>query len=228
MNDFFIYFFLVVFGSMVGGSVAGLFIIQLYKRNFHKPKLYFKDVQILPAKGDILENTITWGGIVLTADICNDSEYWAYNVRIEDIYAEFSPNSKPVLLGKVQLKLATDLPQNIEGKVHGLDGQLHNLGPKSKMTTSIRILTRKEVSLDDYKNLIKELRMIQIKARLLYDNSHGQIAKTYFWLDFRNVNFVNSFKSSSTVKLKRRNKGKQNRSEIKIRNKTFDLHTESI
>ena len=180
MAEFFSNFALVVIGAFAGGTAAGIFILYFIRKFFYRPKLYFKNVKIVPTKGDIEKNKFKWGGLIFTGDLCNDSDFWAYNVRIQDIYAEFLPNANVKLLSKVPLRLATDLPRPDNYKYFHKNTQLQNIKPGSSISTSIRILTKEHISLDDFKQLIKELKMIQIRTRLIYENAAGYKLGTYF------------------------------------------------
>lgn len=193
MIDFFSNFLIVLTGALVGGTTAGIFILIQIKRNFFKPKLFFKNVQILPTKGEIDGNHFTWGGLILSGELQNDSDYWAYNVRLDDIYAEFLPNSRIKIANSTPLRLVTDLPrsENMYNAKH--NAQLQNIKPGDRISVSIRILTKTAIALKDYKQLITEMRMIQIKSRIAYENSAGYKADTLFWFDFQNSRFVNLF-----------------------------------
>lgn len=193
MADFIGNFFLIIIGAFTGGALAGVIVIFQIKKHFFRPKLYFKNVQIVPSKGDITEDKFKWGGLIFTGDLCNDSDYWAYNVRIKDLYAEFLPKTRVKLLDKTPLRLATDLPRVDNYKYFQANTQLQNIKPGGKISSSIRILTKKEISLKDYKQLIKELKMIHIRTRLIYENSAGHKVGTYFWLDFQYARFINFF-----------------------------------
>ena len=59
MTNFLGDFILIVIGAFVGGILAGVFIILQIKRNFFRPKLYFKNVQIVPTKGDVIGENFT-------------------------------------------------------------------------------------------------------------------------------------------------------------------------
>lgn len=225
MIEFFNTFFIVLFGALFGGIFAGIFITYQIRRNFFKPKLYFKNVQIVPTKGDIEGNLFTWGGLIFTGDLCNDSENWAYNIRIDDIYAEFLPNSKTKLVNKTPLRLATDLPRSENLEYFHNNTQLQNIKPGDKLTTSIRILTKTAIPLSDYKQLITELKMIQIKTKVVYENSAGFRADTMFWLDFQYARFVNLFgKRSSPLQLW--NGSKFSSQKPKVKNKKVEIETE--
>ncbi len=226
MIDILNYFFTSLLGSLVGASLAAIILLYFIKRNFFKPKLYFKNIQILPTKGDIEGNYFTWGGLIFTGELHNDSEYWAYNVHIEDIYAEFHPKAKTRIVNKSPLRLATDLPRIENMMYFQKNAQLQNIKPGDKITTSIRILTKKRISLDDYKQLIKELRMIQIKTRIVYENSPGFKSKTLFWLDFQNSRFVNLF-GRKYKENQIWNKGNQDlKTPIRIKSKIIEIETE--
>ena len=219
-------FFLFVLGATTGGIIAGVFIIYQIKKNFFRPKLYFKNIQIVPTKGEIIGKNFKWGGLIFTGELSNDSDYWAYNVRIQDIYAEFLPKTKTKLLNKMPLRLATDLPRLDNYKYFQNNTQLQNIKPGDKITTSIRILTKKEISLTDYKQLIKELKMIQIRTRLIYENSSGFKSGTYFWLDFQYARFINLFGRGLTNNHKWTNGTDMGKSIIKIKSKIIEIETE--
>jgi hypothetical protein len=193
MIEFLSNFLIVLTGAFVGGAIAGIFILVHIKRNFFKPKLYFKNVQILPTKGDIDGNHFTWGGLILTGELHNDSDYWAYNVRLDDIYAEFLPNARITIVNSTPLRMVTDLPRSENMSNFQNSTQLQNIKPGDKISVSIRILTKRAIALKDYKQLIMEMRMIQIKTRIVYENSAGFLADTLFWFDFQHSRFVNLF-----------------------------------
>jgi hypothetical protein len=226
MIDFLIDLILVLIGALAGASIAGLIIIYFVKRNFFKPKLYFKNVQILPTKGDIEGNYFNWGGLIFTGELHNDSDYWAYNVHIEDIYAEFNPKFKTRIVNKIPLRLATDLPRAENIMYFQKNAQLQNIKPGDKIRTSLRILTKKRISLDDYKQLIKELRMIQIKTSLAYENSSGFKSKTLFWLDFQHSRFVNLFGRRNTEYQIWNKKKQESKGQVRIKSKIIDIETE--
>jgi len=222
MSDFLI----TLSGAITGGVIAGLLIIYLIKRNFFKPKLYFKNIQILPSKGDIEGNQFTWGGLVFTGELHNDSDHWAYNVRIDDIYAEFLPKTKAKIIHKTPLRLASDLPRT-ENLMYFLGNtQLLNIKPGDKITTSIRILTKKRISINDYKQLIKELRMIQIKTKIVYENSAGFKSNTLFWLDFQYARFVNLFGKKYSDTQSWKSSKPEAKTPIKIKSKIIEIETE--
>jgi hypothetical protein len=228
MIEFFSDFFVVLTGVLAGGILAGIFIIYQIRRNFFKPKLYFKHVQILPTKGDIEGNVFTWGGLIFTGDLHNDSDYWAYNVRIDDIYAEFQPQSKTKLVNKTPLRLATDLPRSENLSYFHNNTQLQNIKPGDKISTSIRILTKTAIPLSDYKQLITELKMIQIKAKIVYENSAGFRADTLFCLDFQYAKFVNLFgKRAPGDQLWKKIKSNP-RKPIKVKSKIIEIETEPL
>jgi hypothetical protein len=193
MIDFFSNFLIVLTGAIIGGGTAGFFILIQIKRNFFKPKLYFKNVQILPTKGEIDGNHFTWGGLILTGELHNDSDYWAYNVRLDDIYAEFLPNTRITIVNSTPLRMVTDLPRSENISSFQNSTQLQNIKPGDNISVSIRILTKRAVALKDYKQLITEMRMIQIKTRIVYENSAGFLSNTLFWFDFQHSRFVNLF-----------------------------------
>ena len=226
MADFFGDFFLVLIGAFSGGALASVIIIYQIKRNFYRPKLYFNNVQVIPTKGDVEGDKFKWGGLIFTGDLCNDSDYWAYNIRIHDIYAEFLPNARVKLLDKTPLRLATDLPRIDNYKYFHANTQLQNLRPGGKISTSIRILTKKEISLKNYRQLIKELRMIHIKTKLIYENSSGYKTGTYFWLDFQYARFINYFgKGLANRSFLKNGKGEYS-SKFKIRSKIIEIESE--
>jgi hypothetical protein len=193
MFDFFSILFSIFVGAVLGGIVAGFFILYQIKRNFFKPRLYFKNMQISPVKGDIEGKQFSWGGLILNGEIYNDSEYWAYGLRIEDIYAEFLPTAKSTLVGKSPLRMLTDLPQLGKTIIPASNESSYNIRPGEHISTSIRIITKNPVLVSDYKNLIKELRMIQLKLQLFYINSSGHHAGTLFWIDLESARFTNIF-----------------------------------
>lgn len=193
MFDFFSMLFSIFLGAVLGGIAAGLFVLHQIKRNFFKPRLYFKNMQISPVKGDIEGKRFSWGGLILTGDIFNDSEYWAYGLCLEDIYAEFLPSAKSTLLSKSPLRMVTELPQLGKSSIPSATESSYNIGPGEHISTSIRIITRYPVLVSDYKNLIKELRMIQLKLQLSYSNSSGHSAGTLFWIDLESARFTNIF-----------------------------------
>ena len=219
-------FFFILLGSFAGGATAGLLIIYLIKRSFFKPKLYFKNIQILPSKGDIENDQFTWGGLVFTGELHNDSDYWAYNVRIDDIYAEFLPKTTTKIVHKIPLRLATDLPRTENLMYFQSNTQLVNIKPGEHITTSIRILTKKSVSLNDYKQLIKELRMIQIKTKVIYENSAGFTSNTLFWLDFQHTRFINFFGRKHTDNQIWKRTKSDAKTSIKIKSKIIEIETE--
>lgn len=226
MTSFFSDFFFIVLGACAGGILAGMFILYQIKRNFFRPKLYFKNIQIVPTKGEVVEDKFKWGGLIFTGDLCNDSDFWAYNVRIHDIYAEFLPDARVKLLSRIPLRLATDLPRQDNYKYFQNNTQLQNIKPGDKITTSIRILTKKEISLSDYKQLIKELKMIHIRSRIIYENSAGFKTGTYFWLDFQYARFINLFDRGLTTSNHLKNGHDEPQSKIKIRSKIIEIETE--
>jgi hypothetical protein len=226
MTNFLGDFILIVIGAFVGGILAGVFIIFQIKRSFFRPKLYFKNVQIVPTKGDVIGENFKWGGLIFTGELCNDSDYWAYNVRIHDIYAEFLPKSRVKLLSKVPLRLATDLPRLENYRYFQNNTQLQNIKPGAKINTSIRILTKKEISLVDYKQLIKELKMIQIRTRLIYENAAGFKAGTYFWLDFQYGRFINLFGKGLANNYQWKNGMNEGKSKLIIKSKIIEIETE--
>ncbi len=226
MTSFFGDFILIVIGAFAGGILAGTFIIFQIKRHFFRPKLYFKNVQIVPTKGDVIGENFQWGGLIFTGELCNDSDYWAYNVRIHNIYAEFLPKSKVKLLSKIPLRLATDLPRLENYRYFQNNTQLQNIKPGEKITTSIRILTKKEISLVDFKQLIKELKMIQIRTRLIYENSAGFKSGTYFWLDFHYGRFINLFGKGLANNYQWKNGMNEGKSKLTIKSKIIEIETE--
>lgn len=226
MADFFSNFFLVVIGALSGGALASLIIVYQIRKHFFRPKLYFKNVQVIPTKGEVAGDKFKWGGLVFTGDLSNDSDYWAYNVRIHDIYAEFMPNARLKLLDKTPLRLATDLPRIDNYKYFHANTQLQNIKPGEKITTSIRILTKKEISLKNYKQLIKELRMIHIKTKVIYENSSGYQTGTYFWLDFKFARFINYFGTRLTSNNFPKNGKTDVDSKFKIKSKIIEIESE--
>jgi hypothetical protein len=226
MTSFLGDFLLTVTGALAGGVLAGIFIIYQIKKNFFRPKLYFKNVRIVPTKGDVEGEKFKWGGLIFTGELCNDSDYWAYNVRIHDIYAEFLPDAKVKLLSKVPLRLATDLPRLENYKYFQNNTQLQNIRPGDKISTSIRILTKKEISLADYKHLIRELKMIQIRTRLIYENTSGFKSGTYFWLDFQYGRFVNIFGNGLANTHQWKNGSDVGKSKLTIKSKIIEIEAE--
>jgi hypothetical protein len=226
MTNFFGDFLLIVIGAFAGGALAGIYIIYQIKKNFFRPKLYFKNVRIVPTKGEINGEYFKWGGLIFTGELCNDSDYWAYNVRINDIYAEFMPNAKVKLLSKVPLRLATDLPRLENYGYFQNNTQLQNIKPGDKITTSIRILTKKEISLGDYKQLIRELKLIQIRTRLIYENSSGFKSGTYFWLDFQYGRFVNIFGNGLANNYQWKNGADESKTKFTIKSKIIEIEAE--
>jgi len=191
MIDFLLYFLLAIVAIAVGGLVAGYALFFLLRNTFHSPKLYFRNIQIVPTKGDLQGEDFKWGGLTFTGELCNDSEHWAYNVMIKSVSAELLLKSPIVILDKTPLRLLTELPRNGSG----LPGsaQVFNIKPGGQITTSIKIITRKEVAIHDFKLLVQELRMVQLKLRLAYDNIGGGTAFTYFWLDLQHARFIHFF-----------------------------------
>lgn len=226
MTDFLSNFFLIVLGATTGGILVSLFVIIQIKRHFFRPKLYFKNVQIVPTKGDVSGDKFKWGGLIFTGDLCNDSDYWAYNVRIKDLYAEFLPNARVKLLDKTPLRLATDLPRTDNYKYFQANTQLQNIKPGDKIKTSIRILTKKEISLSDYKQLIKELKMIHIRTSVAYENSSGHKVGTYFWLDFQYARFINFFGKGLNSGNFLKNGQNEPNGTIKIKSKIIEIEAE--
>ncbi|MCG8310200.1 MAG: hypothetical protein MI975_22570 [Cytophagales bacterium] len=226
MVDFLGNFFLVVIGAFSGGALASLMIVYQIKKNFFRPKLYFKNVRVIPTKGDVEGDKFKWGGLIFTGDLCNDSDYWAYNIRIHDVYAEFLPNARVKLLDKTPLRLATDLPRLDNYKYFQANTQLQNLMPGDKINTSIRILTKEEISLKDYKQLIKELRMIHIKTKVIYENSSGHKTGTYFWLDFQFARFINYFGKGLMNNAFLKNGKNETGGKFKIKSKIIEIESE--
>lgn len=226
MADIFSNLFLIIIGAFAGGALAGIVIIYQIKKHFFRPKLYFKNVQIVQTKGDISEDKFKWGGLIFTGDLCNDSDYWAYNVRIQDLYAEFLPNTRVKLLDKTPLRLATDLPRTDNYKYFQANTQLQNIKPGDKINTSIRILTKKEISLKNYKQLIKELKMIHIRTKLIYENSAGHKVGTYFWLDFQYAKFINFFGKGLFNNNILKNGHSEPNGKIKIKSKIIEIEAE--
>lgn len=226
MTDFFGNFILVMFGALFGGTLAGVFVLFQIKKNFFRPKLYFKNIEIVPTKGDVKGNKFKWGGLIFTGDLCNDSDYWAYNVRIQDIYAEFLPKSRVKILNKTPLRLATDLPRLENYRYFQKNTQLQNIKPGDKIRSSIRILTKSEISLKDYKQLISELKMIQIKTRLIYENSSGFKSGTYFWLDFKYSRYINMFGKGISNNNQWKNGLNEGKSKLIIKSKIIEIEAE--
>ena len=226
MADFFGNFFLILIGAFSGCVLASLIIIHRIRKNFYRPKLYFKNVNVIPTKGDVDGDKFKWGGLIFTGDLCNDSDFWAYNIRIHDIYAEFLPDARVKLLEKIPLRLATDLPRIDNYKYFQANTQLQNIKPGDKISTSIRILTKKEISLKNYKQLIKELRMIHIKTKLIYENAAGYKSGTYFWLDFQYARFVNYFGKGLTSKNFLKNGKGDTPSKFRIKSKIIEIESE--
>jgi len=226
MTDFFGNFFLIVLGAFTGGILVSIFVIYQIKKHFFRPKLYFKNVQVVPTKGDVSGNKFKWGGLIFTGDLSNDSDYWAYNIRIKDLYAEFIPNARVKLLDKTPLRLATDLPRLDNYKYFHANTQLQNIKPGDHIKTSIRILTKKEISLADYKQLIKELRMIHIRTKVIYENSSGHKVGTYFWLDFQYARFINFFGKGLINNNFLKNGQSEPNGKIKIKSKIIEIEAE--
>ena len=226
MTDFLGNFFLVVVGAFFGGALAGVVIIIQIKKYFFTPKLYFKNIQIVPTKGDVIGDRFKWGGLIFRGDLCNDSSYWAYNVRIYDIYAEFLPKFKVRLLSKIPLRLATDLPRLENYKYFQRNTQLQNIKPGDKIRTSIRILTRTEISLKDYNQLIRELKIIQLRTRLIYENSSGFKSGTYFWLDFQYSRYINLFGRGILNNKDWKNGMNEGKSKFVVKSKIIEIETE--
>ncbi|MCK5469462.1 MAG: hypothetical protein KAI99_13155, partial [Cyclobacteriaceae bacterium] len=95
-----------------------------------------------------------------------------------------------------------------------------------KIRTSIRILTRKEISLADYKQLIKELKIIQIRTRLIYENSSGFKSGTYFWLDFQYSRYINLFGNGFLNNKQWKNGINDGRSKLIVKSKIIEIKTE--
>ena len=193
MAEFFINLFLFILAAGVAGYVMSFFVVRAIKRNLNRPKLYIKNIKITPAKGEMLESRFTWAGLIINADICNDSDHWAYNLRIHDIYAELHPDAKPELLDAIPLRLHTDLPTLDSAAHFQKNTQLLNLKPNTKSNTTIRILSKEEISLGEYQQLIRELKMVLVKIHLDYTNASGNRFGSYFWLDFKHARFINRF-----------------------------------
>jgi hypothetical protein len=191
MIDFLLYFLLAIVAIAVGGLIAGYVLFLLLRNTFHSPKLYFRNIQIVPTKGDLDGDYFKWGGLTFTGELCNDSEHWAYNVMIKSVSAELLLKSPVVILNKIPLRLVSELPRSGSG----LPGsaQVFNIKPGGQITTSIKIITRKDVSIHDFKHLVQELRMVQLKLRLGYDNIAGGTVFTYFWLDLQHARFIHFF-----------------------------------
>ncbi len=177
----------------IGSSLAGLLAFFFVGKNFFRPRIYIKNVQVLPVKGDIEGNRFLWGGLVFTGDLYNDSEYWAYNVLAGDIYAEFLPKSKVWLINRIPLKLMCDVPRAEDFLRSNSSLQLRNISPGEKIGLTIKILSKNSVPVKDYKQLITELRKIQLKVSILCENASGFRHSTRFWLDLQHSGFVNLF-----------------------------------
>jgi len=226
MTDFFSNLFLIVLGTFTGGLLASIAIIYQIKKNFFKPKLYFKNVKITPTKGDITKDKFMWGGLIFTGELHNDSDYWAYNIRIKDLYAEFRPNMRVKVVDKTPLRLATDLPRIDNFKYFQANSQQQNIKPGNKINTTIRIISKKEISLNDYKQLIKELKLIRLRTRVIYENSSGHTTSTYFWLDFQHARFINFFSKGLTNTNFLKNWHKESSGKIKVKSKIIEIETE--
>jgi hypothetical protein len=226
MIELFSDFLIVATGAVVGGAIAGFFILFQIKRNFFKPRLYFKNLQILPTKGDIDGNYFTWGGLILSGELHNDSDYWAYNVRLDDIYAEFLPNSRIAIVNSTPLRMVTDMPRSENMSNFQSSTQLQNIRPGDKISVSIRILTKKAIALKDYKQLITEMRMIQIKTRIVYENSAGHLADTLFWFDFQHSRFVNLFGSQQRKRRVWKKPAPESKRSVTVKDKRVEIETE--
>ncbi len=224
--DFLMPFVSVLTGAIIGGLVAGYLLFILLRDSFFRPKLYFRNIQIVPTKGDIDRESFKWGGLVLTCDLCNDSEYWAYNVMIKAISIELSPKSPVALLNRTPIRLLSDLPR--EGKSTSTQGgsPLQNIKPGGNVSTSVRIITRSEVSINDFKTLIQELRMVQLKARIIYENAGGGKSSTYFWLDFQFARFVHFFHRGLGVNFPWANRGDTMPRSTVSKNRVLEVESE--
>ena len=226
MSSFFASLALVIIGSTISVALLSILIIYLIKRYFFRPKLYFKNIRIVPTKGEIIRDYFRWGGLVITGDLCNDSDYWAYNIHIKDIYAEFHPNSRITMLDKIPLRLASDLPRVDNFEYFERNTQLQNIPPGGKITTSVRILTKRDLPLKDFKQLVKELKMIQLRIKLNYDNSAGFKSGTFFWLDFKYARFINLFGRNLSEKELLSNGHDKLHHRLKIKSKIIEIETE--
>ncbi len=217
---------LVILGATISAGLLSVIVIHLIRKNFYRPKLYLKNIRIVPTKGEINRDKFKWGGLIITGDLCNDSDFWAYSVHIEDIYAEFHPNSRVKLLSKIPLRLATDLPRVDNFEYFERNTQLQNIRPGGKIVSSIRILTKKEISLSDFKLLVRELKMIQLRLKLSYSNAAGFKSSTYFWLDFKYARFINLFGRGLAGNQLLGNGHEELKSRIKIKSKIIEIETE--
>lgn len=204
------FFIAVLLAVFLGSSMTVLLIFYYIKSNFFKPRIFIKNAQVLPVKGDIDGSMIAWGGLVFTGELYNDSEYWAYNLVADDIYAESLPDTKIRLINKIPLKLMCDLPDSEEFRRSNGTQQLRNISPGAKMSMTIKILSKKPVPVADYKQLITELRRIRLKLNICCENSSGFGNSTLFWLDLQHTGIVNlsglkqrTFKLFNNPKLKR-------------------------
>ncbi len=191
MIDFLLYFLLAIVAITVGGFIAGYALLLLWRNSVYSPKLYFRNIQIVPTKGEMDGDDFKWGGLTITVELCNDSEHWAYNVMIKSISAELLLKSPVIILTKTPLRLVAELPRS--GGAKPGSAQVFNIKPGGQITTTINIITRKEVSIHDFKHLVQELRMVQLKLRLAYDNISGGTVFTYFWLDLQHARFIHFF-----------------------------------
>lgn len=226
MSGFIADLILVILGATASAGLLSVIVIYQIRKNFYRPKLYLKNIRIVPTKGDVNRDNFKWGGLVITGDLCNDSEFWAYSVHIQDIYAEFHPNSKVKLLSKIPLRLATDLPRIDNYEYFERNTQLQNIKPGGRISTTIRILTKEEISLSEFKQLIRELKMIQLRLKLSYSNAAGYKTGTYFWLDFKYARFINLFSRSLTGNQLLGNGHEELKSRIKIKSKIIEIETE--
>ena len=193
MIDFFVFFLIATLAVILGGFIAGYILFLLLRNTFYSPKLYFRNIQIVPTKGDIDGDLFKWGGLIFTGELCNDSEHWAYNVTIKSVSAELPMKNTVYILNKTPLRLATELPRS--GKSGAVPGSLpvFNIKPGGQISTSIKILTKREISIHDFKQLIQELRLLQLKARFEYGNTSGGISTTFFWIDLQHARFIHFF-----------------------------------
>jgi hypothetical protein len=226
MMDFLTSFISIVTGAIIGGLITGYVLYLLLRDSIFRPKLYFRNIQIVPTKGDIDKESFKWGGLVLTADLCNDSEHWAYNVMIKAISIELSPKSPAVQLNRTPLRLITDLPRvgKLPNTQVGLPMQ--NIKPGGHISTSVKVITRNEVSINDFKTLIQELRMVQLKARIVYENAGGRRSSTYFWLDFQFARFIHFFQRGLGANFPWADKGDTMPGNIISKNRVLEVESE--
>lgn len=191
MIDLLLYFLLAIVAVSIGGLIAVSAFFLLWRNSVYSPKLYFRNIQIVPSKGEMEGDIYKWGGLTITVDLCNDSVHWAYNVMINSVSAELLLKSPVIILNKTPLRIVTELPR--KGGPGPGSAQIFNIKPGGQITTTINIITRKEVFVNDFKHLIQELRMVQLKLRLAYDNIAGGTVFTYFWLDLQHARFFHFF-----------------------------------